>query len=82
MMTRQGGARFPWSDSRACSGGSRQTRHVGKSRMVVTIGTTVRGAAAIPERAEIARIAVGQRHDPSVRSATVNLPSIGSWSEK
>ncbi len=41
----------------ACSGGSRQTRHIGKLRMAITIGPTMRGSAAVPERTEIARIA-------------------------
>jgi hypothetical protein len=43
--------------SSAASGGSRQARHVSKLRVTIAIRAAVRGCAAIPERAEIARIA-------------------------
>ena len=51
MMTRQQRRTF------ARSGGSRQARHVSQSRVAVTIGAAMRGSAAVPEGAEIARIA-------------------------
>ena len=45
------------SETVAGSSGARQARHVSKLRVALAIGAAMRGGAAVPERAEIARIA-------------------------